>query len=440
MTQIHLQEKQIPRKIDAVFFQTHLLDWYHKNKRKMAWRDNPSPYHVWISEIMLQQTRVEAVHAYYARFINRLPGIQDLAEVSEDELHKLWEGLGYYNRAKNLKKAAQLVMKDYGGELPSTYQQLLNLPGIGPYTAGAIASIAFGENVPAVDGNVMRVISRLSGDTRDITQGATKKDMERIVQELLILPSEVQHFNQALMELGALICIPNGAPKCEVCPVSEICYAYQNDCQESLPVKTAKKARRIEKKSVLVFVNENEEFLIQKRPEKGLLSGLWGFPSLEGALSERALRSLLKESGIAVRKISKIEAPKHIFTHVEWHMHGFLVQVGSEELPHFIKSMGQAEENPQGQEPAQAKTQAQGQESAEAQAQAQSQEPEPPEASQSCISASGAEGGLAFTHPHVWCDYASLRRDYGIPTAFKAYLNSIEEGKVRQFLSNSTIS
>lgn len=424
MTQIPLQEKQIPRKIDAIFFQTHLLDWYHKNKRKMAWRDDPSPYHVWISEIMLQQTRVEAVHAYYARFINRLPGIQDLAEVSEDELHKLWEGLGYYNRAKNLKKAAQLVMKDYGGRLPSTYQDLLALPGIGPYTAGAIASIAFGQNVPAVDGNVMRVISRLSGDDRDITQSVTRKDMEQIVQELLILPSEVQHFNQALMELGALICIPNGAPKCEICPVSEICYAYQNDCQESLPVKTAKKARRIEKKSILVFVNENEEFLIQKRPEKGLLSGLWEFPSLEGTLSERVLRSCMKESGIAVQKISKIEASKHIFTHVEWHMQGFLVQVGSEEIAHFSKAQEQAEEDPPGQEPAQA----------------QARGPGSPEASQPCISAAAAEAGFSFTHPHLWCDYASLRQDYGIPTAFKAYLHSIEQGRARKILSESTIS
>lgn len=368
-----------PRKIDAMSFQIDLLDWYHKNKRYMAWREDPSPYHVWVSEIMLQQTRVEAVHAYYDRFMRRLPDIRSLSEVSEDELHKLWEGLGYYNRAKNMKKAAQLLMRDYGGELPSSFEELLSLPGIGPYTAGAIASIAFQRNVPAVDGNVMRVLARLTGDERDIAQETTRKAMEKTAQELLVLPGEIRHFNQALMELGALICLPNGAPNCAECPVRRICYACETARQAELPVKSAKKPRRIEERSILVFVDEAGKFFIRRRPSKGLLSGLWEFVSLDGKLTKGELEKFLSEREISFLELTKIESAKHIFTHIEWRMQGFLIRVKRRDDALFARSLCDSEDS-------------------------------------------------------RWVDYPSLKASYSIPTAFKSYLSSIEGGKIFQAL------
>lgn len=312
------------RSLEKDLFQRLLLNWYQKNKRTMPWRDDPTPYHVWISEIMLQQTRVEAVREYYQRFIEKLPDIRSLSKVDDETLHKLWEGLGYYNRAKNLKKAAELIEKEYGGELPSCYEMLLKLPGIGPYTAGAIASIAFFEPVPAVDGNVMRVIARLTGDDREIDESSTKKAMEEVVRELI--PSgEVQHFNQAFMELGALVCIPNGKAKCDVCPVRELCFAYKNGKQGELPVKKAKKERKKEKRTILLFKNEEGKVHLRKRGEKGLLSGLWEFPSLDGSYTEKELEDWLKKEGIAFSEIKRLKKVKHIFTHIEWDMIGYLI-------------------------------------------------------------------------------------------------------------------
>lgn len=396
-----MPKSELPRKIDAEQFQKKLLNWYHKNKRKMAWRDDPIPYHVWISEIMLQQTRVEAVHGYYERFMQRLPDIKSLAQVEDDELHKLWEGLGYYNRAKNLKKTAQILMEQYEGNLPSAYEELLKLPGIGPYTAGAISSIAFHQSVPAVDGNVMRVIARLSGDYRDIMQNSTRKAMEEMVKDL-ILPAEVHHFNQALMELGALICIPNGAPKCEECPVKRLCYAHQMNVQSELPVKTPKKTGKIENRTILVFVNEKGEFLIQKRPSKGLLSGLWEFISIEGHYSKQDLETYLEYHGIYFESILQIENSKHIFSHIEWRMQGYLIILDgySPEWEKYreYEDMPMVAENGQ-------------------------------------IHAGIPK--MVISQEHLWCDFAALKGKYSIPTAFKTYINSIEKGEVQKLLNES---
>ena len=201
-----------------------LLAWYEKNRRKLPWRENVSAYRVWVSEIMLQQTRVEAVKPYFARFIDALPDVSDLADCEEEKLLKLWEGLGYYNRVRNMQKAAKTVMEEYGGQLPDDYEKLLSLKGIGSYTAGAIASIAYGIPVPAVDGNVLRIITRLTQDESDIMKQSVKKRVEQALLE--VMPQKrAGVFNQALMELGATVCVPNGAPLCEACPWKEFCLA-----------------------------------------------------------------------------------------------------------------------------------------------------------------------------------------------------------------------
>lgn len=404
-----MTQELITKKINIKEFQSKLLNWYNINKRSMPWREDPTPYHVWISEIMLQQTRVEAVRDYYLRFLDRLPDIKHLAEVDEDELHKLWEGLGYYNRAKNLKKTAGLLMRDYNGELPSTYEKLLQLPGIGPYTAGAIASIAFHRNVPAIDGNVMRVISRLMGDYRDIMKQSTRKDMEEIVKTL-ILPSEVHHFNQALMELGAVVCIPNGSPKCDCCPVSDSCYAHENGKQEELSVKKAKKDRKIEVRTVLVFVNEKEEFLIQKREAKGLLSGLWEFVSMNGEISLEHLKLFLEQHRICFYKIKKIEDSKHIFSHIEWHMKGYLIRI--KERQEFIGEQIHKLYRDYYSSSEQEKLTVQEEKTS-------------------------FESSSVFRKEQIWCKLDILKKEYSVPTAFKAYLNSIEKGRVKEELGKN---
>ena len=302
-----------------------LLQWYDKNRRILPWREEPSPYRVWVSEIMLQQTRVEAVKPYFQRFMEQLPDVEALAEVQEDVLLKLWEGLGYYSRARNLKKAAQQIMEEYGGRMPSEYEELLKLKGIGSYTAGAIASIAFKQSVPAVDGNVLRVISRLMADDSDILDPAVKKRME---QDLLpVMPHDRPgDFNQALMELGATVCLPNGAPKCRECPWEELCSANLEQTQTEYPKKSAKKPRTMEKKTVLV-IRDYESAAIRKRPASGLLAGMYEFPSLEGHLEKEQVLEWLKNQGVHAIRIEKLPASKHIFTHKEWHMIGYMILV-----------------------------------------------------------------------------------------------------------------
>lgn len=302
-----------------------LLAWYDRGRRILPWREEPTPYHVWLSEIMLQQTRVEAVKPYYDRFLQALPDIESLARVEEERLLKLWEGLGYYNRARNLKKAAQTVMEEYGGRMPGEYEALLSLSGIGSYTAGAIASIAFGKAYPAVDGNVLRILSRLRADGRDILDAKVKKAVE---EELIgVMPKDrPSDFNQALMELGATVCIPNGAPKCGSCPWEAFCRARQEGRTAEFPKKAKKKPRSIEEKTILV-IQDAERIALCKRPNRGLLAGMYEFPSLEGHCKERQVASYLKKLGLSPIRIRELPPAKHIFTHKEWHMIGYLVRV-----------------------------------------------------------------------------------------------------------------
>lgn len=302
-----------------------LLNWYDAHARILPWREEPTAYRVWVSEIMLQQTRVEAVKPYYERFMKALPNVKALAEADEETLLKLWEGLGYYNRVRNLNKAAMQVVEKYQGIIPDTYEELCSLPGIGSYTAGAIASIAYHRSVPAVDGNVLRVISRIRLDERDILQASVKKSVEQDIHA--IMPKDRPgDFNQALMELGATVCIPNGEPKCGECPWNSFCMAKQRGCMTDYPKKTPKKARTIEYKTILVLQDEQKTAL-RKRPSKGLLAGMYEFPWIEGIQDEDSVLAYLKEIGLQVIHIKRLEDSKHIFSHKEWHMTGYAIRV-----------------------------------------------------------------------------------------------------------------
>lgn len=302
-----------------------LLKWYDSNRRKLPWREEPTPYRVWVSEIMLQQTRVEAVKPYFYRFMEELPDVGSLAEAQEDVLLKLWEGLGYYSRVRNLQKAALQIMNEHGGQMPSDYESLKKLQGIGSYTAGAIASIAFGQAVPAVDGNVLRVISRLLADDGDISSPAVKKRVEEVLLPVMP-PDRPGDFNQALMELGATVCLPNGAPKCAECPWKELCSARLSATQSEYPKKSAKKPRKIEKRTILV-IKDGNCVAIRKRPAGGLLAGLYEFPSLDGHATQEEVLSWLKQQGVHAVRIEKLPSAKHVFTHKEWHMTGFCILV-----------------------------------------------------------------------------------------------------------------
>lgn len=302
-----------------------LLTWYDKNRRILPWREMPTPYRVWVSEIMLQQTRVEAVKPYFQRFMEALPDIRALAEVKEETLLKLWEGLGYYNRARNLQKAAIQIQRDYGGEMPDTYEELLKLTGIGSYTAGAIASIAFGRPVPAVDGNVLRVMSRLRQDGRLIDDAKVKAAVERDLKEIMP-PDRPGDFNQAMMEIGACVCIPNGTPLCADCPLAGLCMSRLAGTQQDYPKKQAKKARQIEERTILIVRDENKA-AIRKRAGRGLLAGMYEFPSLEGFRTAQEVAEYLVGSGLKPLRIQPLEDAKHIFTHREWHMKGYMVRV-----------------------------------------------------------------------------------------------------------------
>jgi A/G-specific adenine glycosylase len=300
-----------------------LLNWYHDNCRTLPWRSDPTPYHVWISEIMLQQTRVAAVLGYYNRFLEALPTVADLAAVEEDTLLKLWQGLGYYNRARNLQKAAQMITTQYNGIFPSTYEELLTLPGVGDYTAGAIASIAFGQPVPAIDGNVLRVVTRMTGDYGDITRPDTKKRIRQLLLDTM--PRNLSGaYNQALMELGALVCLPNGAPDCEHCPVQKFCTAFQQDLTGVLPVKPEKKARSVENRTVYLLFHHHK-IALRRRPAKGLLARLWEFPNELSTKSPTFVDNL--------SPVSQGVTGKHIFTHREWHMDSLVYELPTEALP-----------------------------------------------------------------------------------------------------------
>lgn len=318
---------------DYSFMINDLLDWYDANARELPWRNQSNPYYTWVSEIMLQQTRVEAVKGYFARFIEALPTIQDLANAKEDELLKLWEGLGYYNRVRNMQKAAITVVEQYNGELPRDYKALLSLSGIGTYTAGAIGSIAYQLPVPAVDGNVLRVTKRLTGSYDDITLPKVKKELEEDM--LKVMPkTRSGDLNQALMDLGATICIPNGKPLCMQCPLKDKCKAYKENLTEELPVKSSKKGRKIQEKTVILFYC-NGEYALHKRPDKGLLAGLWEFPNMDEALSIPKLEALLKSENIENYSLELLGGGKHIFSHIEWHMIGYRVTLPSKDFELF---------------------------------------------------------------------------------------------------------
>ena len=324
------QQEQLP-----VF----LLEWYDRTRRILPWREDPQPYYVWLSEIMLQQTRVEAVKPYFSRFLETLPTIGDLAEASEETLLKLWEGLGYYSRVRNLQKAAKVVMKEYGGRLPSDPLLLEKLPGIGSYTAGAIASIVFGVAVPAVDGNVLRVISRVSASREDIASPKCKRNMELEVRK--IIPKDrAGDFNQALMELGAMVCLGNGEPKCLCCPLQSICLGFQQGIAAELPVKAPKKPRKKEEHTVLLL-HCGDTFALHQRPQKGLLAGMWELPSLDGKKSPEEVEEWLREQGVQVISLREAPDATHIFSHVEWHMTGFFAEL-SQPLPGFFWADPQA--------------------------------------------------------------------------------------------------
>lgn len=302
-----------------------LVEWYHCHKRDLPWRRNVSAYEIWVSEIMLQQTRVEAVKPYYKRFLEALPSIEDLAVVEEEKLLKLWEGLGYYNRVRNMQLAARQVMEEHDGLFPGDYHQILNLKGIGNYTAGAIASIAFGIQKPAVDGNVLRVMARLLGDDGDIMKASVRKEMELRLEK--VVPEEsAGDFNQSLIELGATVCVPNGAPKCEVCPLACWCRAKADNRIEELPVRTKLKSRKIEQRTVLIY-KDGEKIAIKKRKSKGLLAGLYELPNVEGHLSVEEVVAYSKDIGLMPIKVDVRASAKHIFSHIEWQMIGYEVRV-----------------------------------------------------------------------------------------------------------------
>ena len=301
-----------------------LLDWFYKNHRILPFREDPTPYHVWLSEVMLQQTRVSAALPYYERFLAALPDIPALAACDEEKLHKLWEGLGYYSRVRNLKKAAQVIQERYNGQFPGEYDAVLALPGIGEYTAGAVCSIAFDLPVPAVDGNVLRVFSRLTDAPSPIDLPAVKATVrERLAA---IYPKEAGDFTQALMELGATVCGPNRKPECGSCPCRKICLGYQHGTAETLPVKSPKRERRQEDRTVFILQCEGK-YALEKRPDKGLLAGLWQFPNVAGHLDTAQALAEVERMGPRPREILREVSRKHIFTHIQWNMKGIYLEV-----------------------------------------------------------------------------------------------------------------
>lgn len=307
-----------------------LLQWFQANKRLLPFRQEPSAYHIWVSEIMLQQTRVAAAIPYYNRFIAALPDPAALAACEPDALRKLWQGLGYYNRVNNMQKAARIVCEQYGGDLPADYDALRALPGIGDYTAGAIASIAFGIPAPAVDGNVLRVFARIYNDDADVMQPATKRLFtQRVLDQM---PKETPGpYNEALMELGALICVP-GTPHCEVCPLADRCLGYAAGHQAELPVKPAPKAKTPVRVTV-ALVQSPAGLLLQRRPGKGLLAGLWQPAAWEKELTQPELAEELAKIGVEVTWGEALPAARHVFTHKIWNLGGWRASAPACALP-----------------------------------------------------------------------------------------------------------
>ena len=307
-----------------------LLEWYDHAKRTLPWRGVSDPYSVWVSEIMLQQTRVAAVVSYYTRWMQALPTVEALAAVDEKTLYKLWEGLGYYSRARNLQKAAVIVVRDYAGVLPRSVEELRRLPGIGDYTAGAIASIAYGIPVPAVDGNVLRVLSRLQSDYTDILEPSAKTRAFDTLSPI-IPPDRAADFTQAMFELGALVCLPK-SPRCDECPLGDRCNAYRDGLTTELPVRVVKTKRKTKDMTVLVL-STAQGYVLTAPKEKGLLAGTYGLPLVETALDESDVAAACTEWGVYALNIQHLPKAKHVFTHITWNMVGYLVECAVEELP-----------------------------------------------------------------------------------------------------------
>ena len=319
-----------------------LLPWYEAGHRDLPWRKTKEPYRVWLSEIMLQQTRVEAVKGYYARFLETLPTVESLANCDDELLHKLWEGLGYYSRVRNLKKAANVIMERHGGRLPQNYEDVRALPGIGDYTAGAICSICFDLPTPAVDGNVLRVISRLTEDGTPIDLPAFKKDVQ--TRLAAVYPEKAGAFTQALMELGATLCGPNWKPRCEECPCRSFCLGALHGTAERFPVKLPKKEKRVEDRTVFILSCDGK-YALRKRPETGLLAGLWEFPNVAGKLETNAAMARAEEWDMKIRDIRKTIERKHIFTHIRWEMRGVYLEVSQTEGDFVWMTAEEIEEN-----------------------------------------------------------------------------------------------
>lgn len=306
-----------------------LLAWYDENKRDLPWRgEHPDPYRVWVSEIMLQQTRVAAVMPYYRAWMEALPTVEALASADEERIMKLWQGLGYYSRARNLRRAARMIVEQYGGRFPETYRELLNLPGVGDYTAGAVASIAFRQAVPAVDGNVLRVASRVADIREDIMDPRVRASI-RAMMEAAMPADRPGTFNQALMDLGAMVCLPNAAPACGRCPLAGLCEANRLGIQDQLPVRRKKAARRVEELTVYLLVRRGR-IALRRREDTGLLAGLWEFPHVSGSLTDGEAGKPLADWGLTALEWRKKLAAKHVFTHVEWHMTGYLLETEGE--------------------------------------------------------------------------------------------------------------
>lgn len=315
-----------------------IVAWYERVRRPLPWRQEPTPYHIWLSEIMLQQTRIEAVIPYYRRFLAQYPTVAALAQAEDERLMKLWEGLGYYSRARNLKKAAVQIMENYGGRLPQQAAELKKLPGIGDYTAGAIASIAYGQPEPAVDGNVLRVLARLLASEEDIALAGTRARFTALLRQSYPSGREAALLTEGIMELGETVCVPNGEAKCAVCPLRLHCLARAADAVARCPVKSPPKERRLEQRTVLLLRHEGN-FALRKREEKGLLAGLWEFPNVLGRLSPAEAAAWAEAQGLTVTSCTPCPPGKHVFTHVEWHMDAFLLGCAGETGAFLWKSL-----------------------------------------------------------------------------------------------------
>ena len=302
-----------------------LLLWYRENARKLPWRETKDPYRIWLSEVMLQQTRVAAVIPYYQRWMAALPDVYALAAAEEETLLKLWEGLGYYSRARNLQKAAKLIVSDLGGVFPATREGLLALPGVGEYTAGAVASIAFGQRVPAVDGNVLRVAARAADVRGNVLEAGVKRDIAAAM-EATVPAADPGGYNQALMDLGATVCLPSGAPLCGDCPLRDLCRARALGLQAELPLREKRAVRRREALTVYLLVREGRVAL-RKRPGRGLLAGLWEFPHVPGERDEAAAAGPVADWDLTPLDWRERLAARHLFTHVAWEMTGYLLTV-----------------------------------------------------------------------------------------------------------------